>query len=311
MTPHDHELQQEQQVLQHFRQHSQGEPSAALDALILNAAREALAQPAPQPSRVQRLHAWLFGTGSRTRWSVAFASLATVGIGLSLTWRTQEQLPSAYDLPAPMAAQAPAAPVLREMAPQVASEAQPESAEFEQRKAEAVEKKAAARQSITGAMEPNASFSGPSAADAAPRPTAPAKPQLAPLGAMADSVAAPVAADAAREEARSKAQAIAKAKAKAYAEMRAARKQAGNESGGRLSDGLDEDQLAETLGHSEVDEAPPLELRLHNVLRLRREGLQTEADQQLAVLKRAYPQLDLDAELKRLQGEAEKPASSP
>ena len=57
----------------------------------------------------QRLHGWLFGRGSRTRWSVAFAGLATLGISLSLTWRTQEQAPTAYDMPAPVAAEAPAA----------------------------------------------------------------------------------------------------------------------------------------------------------------------------------------------------------
>lgn len=288
MSPHDKDLQdkdlqQEQQLLQHYRQHSQGEPSAAVDALILAAARQAVA-PAT-PSAAQRLHGWLFGRGSRTRWSVAFAGLATLGIGLSLTWRTQEQLPATYDLPAPTAAEAPAAPVLREMAPQMAGETQPQSAEFEQGKAEALEKKAVARQSIAGAMEQNASFSVSPAAAAAPRPMAPAKPQSAPPGAMTDSLAAPVEADAARGAV------LGKTKAEE-------------------NKVLSEEQLAESLGHSSVDEAPSLELSLRNVLRLRREGRLAEADRQLAALKQVYPQLDLDAELKRLQAEAEKPASS-
>ena len=61
MSQHDQDLQQEQQLLEHFREHSQGEPSAAVDALILAAARQAV-EP-PRPSLSQRLHAWLFGAG--------------------------------------------------------------------------------------------------------------------------------------------------------------------------------------------------------------------------------------------------------
>lgn len=290
MNRPDHELQQEQELLQHFRQHSQGEPSAALDALILDAARRAVAEPAAQPSRAQRLHAWLFGAGSRSRWSVAFASLATLGIGLSLTWRTQEQVPTAYDMPAPAAAEAPAAPVLREMTPQLADEAHKQSAEVEQGKAETMEKKVSAYRSNAGALQPNASFAASPAAAAAPRAPAPAKPQqVPPVGALGD-----MAVDA--NSAPVQAQAQAQEPAKAKAEERQV---------------LNEDQLAETLGHSEVDEAPPLELQLHNVLRMRQAGQHADADRLLAMLKREHPLLDLDAQLKRLQGEAEKPASSP
>lgn len=309
MTRHDPQLQQEQELLQHFRQHSQGEPSAALDALILDAARQAVAQAKPQPSWTQRVHAWLFGAGSRTRWSVAFASLATLGIGLSLTWRTQEQLPGAYDLPAPVAAQAPAAPVLREVAPSMAGEVRKPLAEAEKKKTE-----------VAGFADSEANTS---AAAPAPAPAmsmarqAPlARPQSAPLEAMADSVAAQAEADVAREQAREKAkvQAVAQASAKARehaAEQAKAREQAGGEPSGALSDSLSEEPLAESLGHSAVDEAPPLELRLHNVLRLRKDGQQEDADRLLQALRVEYPQLDLDAELKRLQSEAEKPASSP
>jgi hypothetical protein len=77
-----------------------------------------------------------------------------------------------------------------------------------------------------------------------------------------------------------------------------------------LHEELSEDQLAETLGHSEVDEAPPLELQLHNVLNMRRAGQHADADRLLAMLKQQHPQRDLDAELKRLQAELEKPDSS-
>ena len=46
------------------------------------------------------------------------------------------------------------------------------------------------------------------------------------------------------------------------------------------------------------------------LLQLRREGKQAEADRLLAALKQEFPQRDLESELKRLQREAEKPASS-
>ena len=279
----DKDLQQEQQLLQHFRQHSQGEPSAAVDALILAAARQAIT-PAT-PSAAQRLHGWLFGQGSRTRWSVAFAGLATLGISLSLTWRTQEQAPTAYDMPAPVAADAPAAPMLQEMAPQVAREAYQPPAEVEQKKAQALSKKAEAAESAAGAVAPNVAYrAAPAVTDLQP-PAAPAKPAVAPPAeALADSAMAP---------ARDEVQALAKAKQQAPT----------------AASTWDEEQSA-GLSHSEVGEAPSLELSLRNVLRLRLEGQQAEADRQLAALKQAYPQQDLEVELKRLQGEAEKPASS-
>lgn len=91
---------EEEALLEHFRRHSEAEPSAQLDARILAAARAAVR---PQASRWQRLRQWLFGRPQR--WSVALAGLATLGIGLSLTLRTYEQAPR-YDAPAPVAAPA-------------------------------------------------------------------------------------------------------------------------------------------------------------------------------------------------------------
>lgn len=115
---------QEQQLLAHFREHAEGEPSAELDALILGAARAELTK-ASRPGPAQRLHNWLFGAG-RQRWSLALAGLACVGIGVSLTWRTLERTPDAFDavpgevLMAPaMRSAAPAAPMADAMpAPQ-------------------------------------------------------------------------------------------------------------------------------------------------------------------------------------------------
>lgn len=292
MSQQPHDLQQERELLEHFRQHSQGEPSAAVDALILDAARQAVSPPAPRPNPVQRLHAWLFGVGSRTHWSVAVAGLAVVGIGLNLALHTRDQLPPAYDAPAPASA-----PALQEMAPVM--EARKQSAEPEYKKAEQAQRSSAG----------STSFAVSPAANAAPRPIAPPTPQAAaPVGALADS-AAPVETDAARDQAQ--ATAMLKQKAQAAARSSEAPEKLQPEASPKvLQETLNEDQLAETLGHSAVPEAPPLELRLRTLLQLRREGKQAEADRLLAALKQEFPQRDLESELKRLQREAEKPASS-
>lgn len=287
MSQQPHDLQQERELLEHFRQHSQGAPSAAVDALILDAARQAVSPPAPRPNPVQRLHAWLFGAGSRTRWSVAVAGLAVVGIGLNLALHTRDQLPQTYDAPAPASA-----PALQEMAPVM--EARKQSAEPEYKKAEQAQRSSAG----------STSFAVSPAANAAPRPIAPPTPQAAaPLEALADS-AAPVEADVARDQA----QPTDMLKQKAQSE--APEKPLAEASPKVLQEALNEDQLAETLGHSAVPEAPPLELRLRTLLQLRREGKQAEADRLLAALKQEFPQRDLESELKRLQRAAEKPASS-
>ena len=292
MSQQPHDLQQERELLEHFRQHSQGEPSAAVDALILDAARQAVSPPAPRPNPVQRLHVWLFGAGSRTRWSVAAAGLAVVGIGLNLALHTRDQLPQTYDAPAPATA-----PALQEMAPVM--EARKQSAEPEYKKAEQAQRSSAG----------STSFAVSPAANAAPRPIAPPTPQAAaPVGALADS-AAPVEADVARDQAQPTA--MLKQKAQAAARSSEAPEKLQPEASPKvLQEALNEDQLAETLGHSAVPEAPPLELRLRTLLQLRREGKQAEADRLLAALKQEFPQRDLESELKRLQREAEKPASS-
>lgn len=287
MSQQPHDLQQERELLEHFRQHSQGEPSAAVNALILDAARQAVSPPAPRPNPVQRLHVWLFGAGSRTRWSVAAAGLAVVGIGLNLALHTRDQLPQTYDAPAPATA-----PALQEMAPVM--EARKQSAEPEYKKAEQAQRSSAG----------STSFAVSPAANAAPKPIAPPTPQAAaPLEALADS-AAPVEADVARDHAQ--ATAMLKQKAQAAARSSEAPEKLQPEASPKVQqETLNEDQLAETLGHSAVPEAPPLELRLRTLLQLRREGKQAEADRLLAALKQEFPQHDLESELKRLQREAE------
>lgn len=116
----------EQELLEHYRRHSDEQPSAQLDARILAAARAAVKER--QPGFAQRLHHWLLGAGSRQRWGVAVAGMATLGIGLSLTLRTFEEAPNRFDAPvAPAMMRAPApAPA---MAPPAAPAAAPYAAE--------------------------------------------------------------------------------------------------------------------------------------------------------------------------------------
>lgn len=121
MNHDQHRLdEQERQMLEHFRQHSGGEPSAQLDAQILAAANAAVRNVATdkaKPGLGARLHNWLFGAGGRQRWSVALAGVACLGIGVSLTWRTFEQAPDAFDA---VPSGAPMAPAAARMAPQSA-----------------------------------------------------------------------------------------------------------------------------------------------------------------------------------------------
>jgi hypothetical protein len=115
--------EQERQLLEHFRRHSAGEPSAQLDAQILAAASAAVRHTntaAGKPGLSTRLHRWLFGAGGRQRWSVALAGVACLGIGVSLTWRTFEQAPDAFDA---VPSAAPMAPAAARMAPQSAPQA--------------------------------------------------------------------------------------------------------------------------------------------------------------------------------------------
>ncbi|OPA94860.1 hypothetical protein BFW87_12430 [Pseudomonas fluorescens] len=116
MTDSRHTQDSDDVLLQHFRQHSTGEPPASLDAFILNAARREA--PAPQPSLWQR---WLQAC-MRPRWQMAFATVAGVALLVGVVMRSpvpqpdistatfsalhQEAArpaPQAYSAPAPMA----------------------------------------------------------------------------------------------------------------------------------------------------------------------------------------------------------------
>ncbi|VXC36535.1 conserved hypothetical protein [Pseudomonas sp. 8Z] len=136
MTHEREPLAHEQALLAHFRAHGRGEPSAELDGRILAAAREATQADAivAKAGWAQRLRHWLLGSGS-SRWSVAVAGLACIGIGLSLTWQTLPQVPQTLDTAPPSAVRSAPAPT--QMTAKRAEPAQP-SARQESRKAEAV-----------------------------------------------------------------------------------------------------------------------------------------------------------------------------
>jgi len=82
MTDSRHTPDPDDLLLQHFRQHSAGEPPASIDAFILNAARREA--PAPQPSLWQR---WLQAC-QRPRWQMAFATVAGLALMIGVVMRS-------------------------------------------------------------------------------------------------------------------------------------------------------------------------------------------------------------------------------
>jgi hypothetical protein len=101
------------ELIQHFRQHSTGEPPASLDAFILATARREA--PAPQPSLWQR---WLQAC-RQPRWQMAFATVAGVALMIGVVMRVPESQteisPATFSAaPAPQMYAAPApAPMAR------------------------------------------------------------------------------------------------------------------------------------------------------------------------------------------------------
>lgn len=69
-------------LIEHFRQHTSGEPPASLDAFILATARREA--PTPAPSLWQR---WLQAC-QRPRWQMAFATVAGVALMIGLVVRS-------------------------------------------------------------------------------------------------------------------------------------------------------------------------------------------------------------------------------
>lgn len=143
MTDSRHTPDPDDVLLQHFRQHSTGEPPASLDAFILATARREA--PAPQPNLWQR---WLQAC-QRPRWQMAFATVAGLALMIGVVMRepvpqaeistatfsarhdeAPRPAPQAFSAPAPMARMAAApkaesAPVQAEIAGTFADESSP------------------------------------------------------------------------------------------------------------------------------------------------------------------------------------------
>lgn len=75
------------QLIEHVRQYSSGEPPASLDAFILATARRET--PAPQPSVWQR---WLQAC-QRPRWQMAFATVAGLALMIGVVMRSPVPAP--------------------------------------------------------------------------------------------------------------------------------------------------------------------------------------------------------------------------
>jgi hypothetical protein len=85
----------EDEVLKHYREHSNDGPPSHLDAFILAAAHRET--PVRKPNVWQR---WVQAC-QKPRWQVAFASLIGVALMLALVQRTPEQEPQFDSAPAP------------------------------------------------------------------------------------------------------------------------------------------------------------------------------------------------------------------
>ncbi|KQM54568.1 hypothetical protein ASE80_21355 [Pseudomonas sp. Leaf15] len=110
------------ELIQHLRQHSTGEPPASLDAFLLATARREA--PKPQPSLWQR---WLQAC-RQPRWQMAFATVAGVALMIGVVMRVPVSQPeistatfSAAPAPQMYAAPAPAPMARMAIAPRVES----------------------------------------------------------------------------------------------------------------------------------------------------------------------------------------------
>jgi hypothetical protein len=112
------------ELFQHYRQHSSVEPPASLDAFILNAARREA--PAPQPNLWQR---WLQAC-QRPRWQMAFATVAGLALMIGVVMRSpvpQPDISTATFSALHEQAPPPAAPAMSAPAPVARMAAAPQA----------------------------------------------------------------------------------------------------------------------------------------------------------------------------------------
>ena len=135
MTDSRHTKDSDDVLLQHFRQHTTGEPPASLDAFILNAARREA--PTSQPSLWKR---WLQAC-QKPRWQMAFATVAGVALMIGVVMRSpvpqNEISPATFSAPqqevarpAPQSLSAPAPAPMARMAVAPRLESAPVQAEI-------------------------------------------------------------------------------------------------------------------------------------------------------------------------------------
>jgi hypothetical protein len=290
-------LADEQALLEHYRQHSHAQPTAAMDALILAAAAAELTRVKPSTLNWgQRLHAWVFGPGHQLRWSLALGSLASIGLGLTLSLRTVDQLPPAYDLGEPpslnTAAQPAAAPIVAPLATAKMAESNaPKSAPPAERMTEL---KAAPNSLAPALYKPQAeAFSAPSSA-----PASPALEDKADSLMQEQTLAAP-------------AQALGKLEASRELGKKttAGAAQPSNlAADAPLADGsapAEQDlHPAAPLAKAKRIESATFAQQLQALLELQRSGASTAATMELQRLQQLYPEHDVAAELAKLQAGA-------
>lgn len=281
-APSDQSLADEHALLEHYRQHSQAQPTPAMDALILAAAAAELSRVKPRALNWgQRLHLWLFGPGHPLRWSLALGSLASIGLGLTLTLRNVEQLPPAYDLgaPPPRLSSAPAPAVVTE--PMAKAKQLPASAPV---LAESMADDQAKSSHVEQPLDkPQGTLQG--AQLSAPARLAPAEKKAeAPLPERALGEL-----NARRE--------LAKPAAAAAASASDARADAN-------SAGAAEQQSQAALGKAKERAAVTFTQQLQALLVLQRSGASAAAALELQRLQQRYPERDVAAELSKLQAGA-------
>jgi hypothetical protein len=232
-----------------------------MDGLILAAAAQFKPATPPLLNMPQRLHHWFFTAGQRLRWSLAFASLASIGLGLSFSLRTLDQLPPAYDLGEPR-------PVIS-AAPQSASAALAEPM------AEAIEPMTSAMPLKKQQLPAKAARSKVSAS------AAPAR----------DKISDPSQAEAVAEPAQRLGELP--SNSRVAAEQGAVTADANSADSPQQADSNASPAKAKT--------ALSLEQALRAVLQLQRSGASEQAAVELQRLQRQYPARDLTAELAKLQ----------
>lgn len=258
------------------------EPSKALDAAILDAARQAVARP------VRRRAAWL-------AWAMPLSGTAVLVLGLSLLLRIQEEAPQTLReaLPPPPASREQAGPA--GPAPANSPVAQAERAEVQATKPAMPATRDEARQATPPTAAADASMPASSAAPESAPLKAPAEPGAFP-GAPSQPMPAPVAAEMAHGTAHGTAHDSANAELKAESAARTP----------RLA-GSAAPAPSQSLAKSRAAPGESPQQTLETIRRLLRDGRIAEARKALAGFRERNPDYVLPEDLQRLADSTEGP----